>query len=261
MAAGLADKKVALVTGAGSGIGRATALLFGEQGATGVAVSDIDLEAAEETCDLLRSAGHDAFASQVDVSDSTMVDGLLASTLERYGHVDCAVNNAGTRGPWGNVLEVTDEQWRETFAVNLDSVFYCLRAEIRAMLDSGGGSIVNISSGSTSDPIPNLFPYATTKFGVLGLTRAVAGQFPSQGIRVNAVLPGRTDTPMIRQQRGAGAGSQLPQSTDDGSRMGRPDELAQAIVWLCSDAASWVHGQGITIDGGSHAYRGGEPIR
>jgi NAD(P)-dependent dehydrogenase (short-subunit alcohol dehydrogenase family) len=260
MSEGLAAGKVAIVTGAGAGIGRATALLLGAEGAEAVLAGDLDLNAAAETVDMLQAAGHEALAVPVDVRDSVQVESLVQTAVDRYGRLDTAVNNAGMRGPWGSIVNVTDEEWHEVMAVNLASVFYGMRAQIRAMLQNGGGAIVNVASGAVGDPPPNLSPYVASKFGVLGLTRSVAGQFPLQNIRVNAVLPGATRTAMWARPRGDGPGGDENTTNHDRGRIAQPSELAEAIVWLCSPRATWMHGHGIYVDGGSYAYKGGLAI-
>ncbi|HJQ65974.1 MAG TPA: SDR family oxidoreductase [Gemmatimonadales bacterium] len=254
---GLAAGKVALVTGAGSGIGRAAAELFAEEGALGVAVSDIDADAAEDTAATLRRSGHQAIAVTGDVGDPAHAHHLVTVVLDRFGRVDAAVNNAGMRGPWGSILEVSDEEWDQVLTVNLSGVFYGMRAQIAAMRSAGGGAIVNVSSGAVADPHPHLAPYIASKFGVVGLTRSVAGQFPLENIRINAVLPGATRTGMWAAPRGGGPGGDENTTNLDRGRVAAPREVAEAIVWLCSDRASWMHGHEILVDGGSYAYKGG----
>ena len=252
---GLVEGLVALVTGAGSGIGRATALLCGAEGARAVVVSDVDEESAAQTAKLLSNDGHEAVAVRTDVSDARDVEELVSSTVERYGRLDCAVNNAGVRGKLSPLADYSDEEWRRVLGVNLDGVFFCLRAEIRAMRAGGGGAIVNISSGTTADPKPELGAYVASKFAVLGLTRVAAGETAMENIRVNAVLPGSTRTTMMEQYLAlaptleAEVTAGMPQG-----RLGRPEELAEAIVWLCSPRSSFVDGVTLLVDGGVHSF-------
>lgn len=253
---GLVEGRIALVTGAGSGIGRATALLFGSEGAGGVVVSDVDGTAARETAQMIADRGQRAVAVAADVSKVDDVDRMIHTAIERYGRLDCAVNNAGVRGRMSPLADYVDDDWRRVLSVNLDGVFHCMRAEINAMrAGGGGGSIVNISSGTTADPTPGLSAYVASKFGVLGLTRAVAGETARENIRINAVLPGSTRTAMFEEYLSldptveARVLASMPQG-----RLGRPDELAQAIVWLCSDRSSFVNAVCLLVDGGTHSF-------
>jgi NAD(P)-dependent dehydrogenase (short-subunit alcohol dehydrogenase family) len=252
---GLVENKVVLVTGAGSGIGRATARLAGEEGAAVVVVSDVDESKAMETVRSMQEAGYEALAVGTDVSDVDQVNSLIDTIVERYGRLDCAVNNAGVRGRAIRLGDLDDDEWRRVQSVNLDGVFYCLRAELRAMAHAGGGAIVNISSGSTADPKPELGAYVASKFGVLGLTRVAAGEYAMDNVRVNAVLPGSTRTPMLEEYLSldptaeAKAIESMPQQ-----RLGTPDELAEAIVWLCSPRSSFVNAVTLLVDGGLHSF-------
>jgi NAD(P)-dependent dehydrogenase (short-subunit alcohol dehydrogenase family) len=255
---GLVEGKVVLVTGAGSGIGRATALLCGNEGAAVVVVSDVDEVGAVETAQLLEKGGREAMAVRTDVARVDEVDALIDTVVERYGRLDCAVNNAGVRGRAARLGDCTVDEWRRVVSVNLDGVFYCLRAELRAMRANGGGAIVNISSGTTADPKPELGPYVASKFGVLGLTRVAAGEYAIDNIRVNAVLPGSTRTPMLEEYLSLDPSVEaqviagMPQQ-----RLGRPDELAEAIVWLCSPRSSFVNAVTLLVDGGLHSFAHG----
>lgn len=248
--AGLVEGKVAVVTGAGSGIGRATALLLAAEGAAGIVVSDLDGGTAAETADLVRDEwACDAGAMRVDVAHVEEVEEMVRSTVDRFGCLDVAVNNAAMRGPWGSIVELSDEDWHRVLDVNLSSVFFCMRAEIRAMLKVGEGAIVNVASSTVADPHPSVPSYVASKFGVVGLTRAVAGEFPEH-IRINAVLPGATKTGMQAGRPNAGDAS-----SESTPRMAHPHELAEAIVWLTSSRSSWMHGHGILVDGGGYAYK------
>lgn len=257
---GLANGQIVLVTGAGTGIGRATAQLFAAEGAEAVIVCDVDMENATETAELMISHGTVAMPVQVDVREPGHAEDVVRLVTDRFGRLDTAVNNAGARGPWGNILEITDEEWHAVMAVNLNGVFYGMRAQIRAMLQTGGGSIVNVSSGAIADPHPHLAPYIASKTGMVGLTRAVAGQFPTENIRINAVLPGATRTPMWAAPRRDGPGSDENTTNSERGRPAEPEEVAEAIVWLSSRRASWMHGHPIFVDGGSYAYKGGLAI-
>ncbi len=243
--------RVALVTGAGSGIGRASALAFARAGAI-VVVSDIAAEGGEETARLIAERGGEALFVRADVSKSDQVAALIAAILDRYGRLDCAHNNGGIEGPLATVTDLTEEEWDRVIDVNLKGVWLCLKHEIPAMLANGGGAIVNTGSVSGLKGFPPLLPaYVASKFGVVGLTAVTARQHAREGIRVNAVCPGAIDTPML-DRIGEGAerlGVSLVAENPSG-RLGSPAEVAEAVVWLCSDGASFVNGQTLTIDGG-----------
>jgi NAD(P)-dependent dehydrogenase (short-subunit alcohol dehydrogenase family) len=227
--------KVALVTGGGSGIGAATADLLRERGATVVAA------------DLRPGEGIDV----LDVTDEVAVDALLASIVERHGRLDVAANVAGTPGVYAHVADARTDDWRDTMAVNLDGVFFCLRAELRAMRASGRGSIVNVASSAGRMGVPGLSAYSASKHAVLGLTKSAALEVAHDGIRVNAVCPGSIRTPMLRSFVGGDEdllekmGRRAPMG-----RLGEPSEIAEAIVWLLSDAAGFVTGNALSPDGG-----------
>ena len=244
------DGGVALVTGASSGIGRATAKRFAAEGASVVA-ADIDVEGGEETISQIESDGGEATFVEVDVTDEKDIATAVETAVDTYGGLDFAFNNAGIEGDQAGFSEQDDANWNRVLDINLDGVFYAMREEIPVMLDDGGGAIVNTSSIAGILGFPNLSPYVASKHGVVGLTRSAAVEFSSEGLRVNAVLPGVIDTPMV-----ARAGDEDPESMEQTiagiptSRLGQPEEIASAVVWLCSEDASYVTGQPLPVDGG-----------
>jgi NAD(P)-dependent dehydrogenase (short-subunit alcohol dehydrogenase family) len=250
---GLVAGKVALVTGGGSGIGRETALLFAAEGAR-VYVTDVDEGRARETVETIRAAGGTAESQRVDVTEEAQVDAMVRGCVERLGGLDCALNNAGVSGPAGPLDQVSLGDWSRTLAVNLTGVFLCLKHEIPVMRGRGGGAIVNMSSGAGWIATPGLAPYCASKHGVLGLTKTAAVENARTGVRVNAVCPGSTDTPMLRgaMAQGEQVAAMIRASMPIG-RLGRPQEIAEAVVWLCSDRASLVTGATMGVDGGSVA--------
>ncbi len=243
--------RVALVTGGGSGIGRASAVRFARAGAQ-VVVSDVSKDGGAETVRLIAESGGDATFVAADVSVEDQVAQLVTSTLERYGRLDCAHNNGGIEGPLSTVVDLSEEDWDRVIDVNLKGVWWCLKYEIPVMLARGSGAIVNTGSVSGLKGFPPLLPaYVASKFGVVGLTAVTARYYAAQGIRINAICPGAIDTPML-DRIGAGA-ERLGISAvaeNPAGRLGSPAEVAEAVVWLCSDAASFITGQTLTIDGG-----------
>jgi NAD(P)-dependent dehydrogenase (short-subunit alcohol dehydrogenase family) len=239
---------VALVTGGGSGIGRATALLLAARGVE-VVVADVDEAAARSTA---ADIGAAAAAVVVDVADATSVEAMVAFTVERFGGLDWACNIAGIAPQPKPFVEHSYDDWRRTIDVNLSGVFFCMQHELRRMLEQGrGGAIVNMSSGAGVVPAPGQPQYTAAKHGVLGLTKQAAQEYASAGIRVNAVLPGQTETGPMRAYLDA-----LPDGGEKMlrrlpmKRMATPLEIAQAVVWLCSDEASYVNGDSLVVDGG-----------
>ncbi|MCF2206416.1 MULTISPECIES: glucose 1-dehydrogenase [Halobacteriales] len=244
------DGGVALVSGAASGIGRATAQRFAEEGASVVA-ADIDVEGGEETVSQIESEGGEATFVETDVTDESDLAAAVEAAVDTYGSLDFAFNNAGIEGDQVSFSDQDNANWNRVLDINLNGVFFAMREEIPAMLESGGGAIVNTSSIAGILGFPNLSPYVASKHGVVGLTKTAAVEFSSDGLRVNAVLPGVIETPMV-----ARSGEQDPEATEQtiagipASRLGQPEEIASAVVWLCSEDASYVTGQPLPVDGG-----------
>jgi NAD(P)-dependent dehydrogenase (short-subunit alcohol dehydrogenase family) len=249
---GMLDGRVALVTGGASGIGRSTALAFANSGAR-VVVADILDEQGRETVDLIEAAGGEASFVSADVSRRGDVEELVRSAVEIYGRLDCAHNNAGIEGsspPGAEFHTLPDEVWDQVLTINLKGVWVCMQAEITQMLTQGGGAIVNTAS------IAGLVggfgvAYSAAKHGVVGLTKTAALAYATRGIRVNAVCPGVIDTPMVERVRARRAEfDQFAIAGEPIGRLGRPEEIAAAVVWLSSDAASFVTGVALPVDGG-----------
>jgi len=236
------EGKVALVTGAASGIGRAVAQAFVRERARVIA-ADIDI------CDI-----DGAVPARCDVTKPVQVEAVVARTIDEFGRIDCAVNNAGIAGARAPVAEYDDAEWTRVMNVNLSGVFFCMKHELRAMTQQGGGAIVNVSSIFGLRGASDASAYVAAKHGVIGLTRAAALEVASQGIRVNAVCPGYTTTPMVidsgMQARHSPAAMAQIIAREPMERLGSPREIAEAILWLCSDAASFVTGEALAVDGG-----------
>ena len=247
--AGILDEKVAFITGGGSGIGAATAKIFAREGAR-VVVADVDDEGGRRTVSEVGDAGGEALFIHVDVTDEDGVRSAIQQTVEHFGRLDCAVNNAGTTGEPGPVAGYSREAWDRVIAVNLTGVWLCLQAVIRQMLTTGGGSIVNISSGAGLSGHPFNAPYSASKHGVIGLTKSAALQYGADGIRVNAVCPGVIETPMVTFTKSHPELAEALLKRHALGRFGQPDEVAEAIAWLCSDAASYVTGIAMPVDAG-----------
>ncbi len=242
---------VVLVTGAASGIGRASAELFATMGAHVVAC-DVDAHRGEATVADLREAGHDAVFKAADVTDGHAVAALVAFAVDAYGRLDCAANCAGVGGGDALTHEYPDDRWDRIVSINLRGTWLAMRREIEAMLAKGnGGAVVNVSSTLGVRGSPMASAYSAGKHGVVGLTRTAAIEYAPAGIRVNAVCPGAIDTPMMDEtfERFPGFREALLGFVPMG-RMGRPDEVAAAIAWLCSDAASFVTGECLAVEGG-----------
>jgi NAD(P)-dependent dehydrogenase (short-subunit alcohol dehydrogenase family) len=242
--------KIALITGAGSGIGRATALIFAREGAK-IALADIAAEGGEETLRTVKQAGAEAIFVRTDVSKLAEVEALIAKVISNWGRIDCAFNNAGIDGKMAKTAECTEETWNRTIAVNLTGVFFCMKAEIPHMLRQGGGAIVNTASAAGLTGSPGLPAYVASKHGVVGLTRAAALEYGREKVRVNCVCPGPIRTPMLgRLLTNRPEMEQRFASAEPLKRLGEPSEIGEAVAWLCSDAASYVTGHAMSVDGG-----------
>jgi len=242
--------KVAIITGGASGIGRATAIAFAREGVT-VVIGDLDTTAAGNTVAEIGDRGYTASHLRVDVGKSSDVQALVSTTVERYGGLDYAFNNAGLVGSWGGIVDTPEEDWNRVVATNLTGVWLCMKYEIPAMLKRGGGAIVNNSSVTGLVGTPGPVGNVATKHGVSGLTKSAALQYATQGIRVNAVAPGVIHSALIEQIKAlhpdaeAGLLSSVPQG-----RFGSPEEVAEVVIFLCSDRASHITGHVLAIDGG-----------
>jgi NAD(P)-dependent dehydrogenase (short-subunit alcohol dehydrogenase family) len=243
--------RVALVTGGGSGIGKATAELFAREGAR-VAVADCAQDSASEVVREIRADGGEGFFVQTDVSDSAQVARMVEAVLQAYGRIDVLFNGAGVLY-YGTVLETDEQAWNRVLSINLTGTYLCCRAVLPHMIRQGGGSIINVASTvGAHDACANAVAYVTSKGGVTLFTKAMAIDHAKQGVRVNALVPGATDTPMIRKALSAEALDALAASHPIG-RLGRPEELAKAVLFLASDEASFVTGTAMYVDGGQTA--------
>ena len=242
--------KAAFVTGAGSGIGRATALAFAARGAA-VAVVDVSGAACRDVADEIVRAGGHAIGLTCDVTVSSDVQTALRQTIDAFGRLDFAFNNAGIEQPPTPLADISEEQWERVLDVDLCGIFLCMKYEIPLILAAGGGAIVNTSSGAGVKGFAGGGAYGAAKHGVIGLTRCAALDYAAAGIRINAICPGIIETPMMdRFSGGTPEGRERVIDQEPVGRMGRPDEIASAVMWLCSDGAAFTVGHALVVDGG-----------
>jgi NAD(P)-dependent dehydrogenase (short-subunit alcohol dehydrogenase family) len=242
--------KVALVTGASSGIGRATAFAFAREGAK-VVVADVAEEAGDDTVRLIKAAGGDGRFVRADMARPDDIEALIRATVSAYGRLDCAHNNAGVPGAEAKTVDYPLADWDRVIAVNLTAVFLCMKHEIAQMLTQGGGAIVNTASVAGLKGFGRYSAYAASKHGVVGLTKSAALEYARVGIRINAVCPGYVRTGMTRPMLESRPGlEERVSAAEPVGRIGGPEEIAETVVWLCSDAASFVTGHAMPVDGG-----------
>lgn len=243
------SEKVAIVTGSASGIGQAAARFYAREGAK-VVVSDVDVEGGEETVEMIKADGGEAIFVKTDVSRPQDCENLVQSTLDEFGRLDFACNNAGIAGEQNPTADYTIEGWQKMISINLSGVFYCMKYEIPAMLDAGGGSIVNMASILGEVGFAGAPAYVTAKHGVVGLTQNAAVEYGQSGIRINAIGPGFIHTPLISELEENKETKEQLVALHPIGRLGQPEEVAELVIWLSSDKASFVTGSYYPIDGG-----------
>ena len=243
--------KVALITGAGSGIGRAASQIFSREGAK-VVVVDINDEGGQETVSLVSASGGEALFVHADVTVEADIEGMVAAVTRRFGRLDVAFNNVGHPGYFCDVVQTTNEQWEHVGAIDLKAAWLCVKYQIPAMLASGGGAIVNTATTGVLNTVPRMAAFTAFKHGIVGLTKSVAKDYAGQNIRANVLCPGPVATPML-----LGSLDKLGYTVEQMAaeipmkRLARPEEQAEAAVWLCSPRASYVTGVVLPVDGGA----------
>jgi NAD(P)-dependent dehydrogenase (short-subunit alcohol dehydrogenase family) len=248
--AGILQGKVALVTGGGSGIGRATSIRLAREGAK-VMIADYVPAGAEQTVKMIKEAGGEASCTAADVAVTSEVEAMIKKTLDTYGRLDCAYNNAGIEGAMGDTITCTEENFDRVVAIDLKAVWLCMKYEIPQMLKQGGGSIVNTASIAGLVGFNGIPAYVAAKHGVVGLTRTAALEYAQKNIRVNCVCPGVIRTPMVERAIDKGGFTEAEVIAGEPvGRLGKPEEIAEGVLWLLSDASSFVTGHPLTIDGG-----------
>ena len=244
------EGKVALVTGGASGIGRATVLAFAKHGAK-VVVADVQVESGEETVQMTKDSGGEAIFIRTDISQSEQVEAMVKKAVKAFGRLDYAGNIAGIEGQTALTADCTEANWARVCNTNLKGAWLCMKYEIKQMLKQGGGAIVNMSSHAGLVGFQYIPAYVASKHGVVGLTKAAALEYATSGIRVNVICPSVVHTPMI--ERFTGGDAQVEAQLCEPIPLGRaaaPEEIAEAVIWLCSDAASFVTGHAMSVDGG-----------
>jgi NAD(P)-dependent dehydrogenase (short-subunit alcohol dehydrogenase family) len=245
--------KVAFVTGGGSGIGRATVIALAREGAS-VAIGYVTKENAEETARMVAALGGKSIIVKCDVQKEDEIKAAIEKTIKTFGRLDYGVNNAGAEGARHKVADYPVALWDKVIDIDLKGVFLCMKYEIPQMLKQSGGSIVNISSGAGITGFPDMGAYVAAKHGVVGLTKTAALDYAANNIRFNAVCAGITETPMISRHASRTAGGMKELIADEPiGRLGKPEEIAASVLWLCSDASSFVTGAAIPVDGGQTA--------
>jgi NAD(P)-dependent dehydrogenase (short-subunit alcohol dehydrogenase family) len=252
--------KVALVTGGSSGIGRATSLAFASEGAK-VVIADIDVAGGNETVEMVNQAGNEATFIKTDVRKAAEVEAVVKKTVEKYGGLHCALNAAGIEGGLANITELSEDEWNEVIDTDLKGVWLSMKYEILYMSEHGGGAIVNIASVAGLIGFDRMIPYGASKHGVVFLTKSATLMYSDKGIRVNSICPGSIKTPMFDRIASSTNNPKhiaMCESQTPAERLGRPEEIAKTVVWLCSDDASFVNGCSISVDGGQMAghYQG-----
>lgn len=241
--------KVAVVTGASSGIGKSVSELYAREGAA-VILSDINQELGEKTTEEIRTGGGEAIFVRADVSKPSDCENMVKAAMDKYGRLDFACNNAGIGGDQNPTADYSLESWDKAIAVNLSGVFYCMKYEIPAMLKSGGGSIINMASILGRVGFAGAVGYVAAKHGVLGLTKTAAIEYAPHGVRVNVVGPGFISTPLIKELEENPEINNMLISLHPVGRLGKPEEVAELVIWLSSDKASFVTGAYYPVDGG-----------